>query len=198
MLTVIIQAGGESRRMGQDKALIPFLGKPLISRVIERISTIADEIVVTTNRPEDLSFLGLPTFQDIYPGRGALGGLFTALSAASQPLAAVIACDMPFVDPELIRIEVDLLIEKQVDAVVPHTGDGVEPFHAVYRPITCLPHIQKAIEKEKWRADAWFSEANIYLMRLEEIRRYDPEMMSFSNVNTPEELQAAEKIARKH
>ncbi len=103
---------------------------------------------------------------------------------------------MPFVDPTLIQREMEMLLDKQVDAVVPHTGDGVEPFHAVYHPGVCLPPIRIALENEKWRADAWFSQANIYLMRREEILKHDPMMLSFSNVNTPEELQAAEELAR--
>ncbi len=88
MLTVAIQAGGESRRMGQDKALLPFLGQPLIVRVIERLKLLADEILVTTNHPQAYQFLGLPLYPDQQPGRGALGGLYTALNAASHPLGS--------------------------------------------------------------------------------------------------------------
>lgn len=195
MLAVVIQAGGESRRMGRDKGLAPFLGRPLIARIIERLEPIASEMIVTTNHPEAYQFLGLPLFSDLMPGRGALGGLYTALSAATQPLAAVVACDMPFVRPELLTAQRDLLLEKGVDAVVPHLGGGVEPFHAVYRCASCLPHIKAAIDADKWRADAWFSKANVLLMRKEQIQTFDPELSSFSNVNTPEELHLAEEIA---
>lgn len=195
MLAVVIQAGGESRRMGRDKGLAPFLGRPLITRIIERLEPIASEMIVTTNHPEAYQFLGLPLFSDLIPGRGALGGLYTALSAATQPLAAVVACDMPFVRPELLTAQRDLLLEKRVDAVVPHLGGGVEPFHAVYRCASCLPHIKAALDADKWRADAWFSKANVLLMRKEQIQTFDPELSSFSNVNTPEELHLAEEIA---
>ncbi|MCC6956378.1 MAG: molybdenum cofactor guanylyltransferase [Anaerolineales bacterium] len=195
MLAVVIQAGGESRRMGRDKGLAPFLGRPLITRIIERLEPIASEMIVTTNHPEAYQFLGLPLFSDLIPGRGALGGLYTALSAATQPLAAVVACDMPFVRPELLAVQRDLLLEKRVDAVVPHLGGGVEPFHAVYRCASCLPHIKAALDADKWRADAWFSKANVLLMRKEQIQTFDPELSSFSNVNTPEELHLAEEIA---
>ena len=75
MLTIAVQAGGESRRMGQDKALMPFLGQPLIQRVVKRLSAIADEIIITTNQPDSYRFLGLPLFPDTRPGHGALGGL---------------------------------------------------------------------------------------------------------------------------
>lgn len=181
--------------MGRDKGLAPFLGRPLITRIIERLEPIASEMIVTTNHPEAYQFLGLPLFSDLIPGRGALGGLYTALSAATQPLAAVVACDMPFVRPELLTAQRDLLLEKGVDAVVPHLEGGVEPFHAVYRCASCLPHIKAALDADKWRADAWFSKANVLLMRKEQIQTFDPELSSFSNVNTPEELHLAEEIA---
>ncbi len=89
--------------MGSDKALLPFLGRPLIQRVLERLTPIADEILVTTNRPEDYHFLDLPLFRDLKPDRGALGGLYTALSSATCEAVAVVACDMPFASAALIE-----------------------------------------------------------------------------------------------
>src|SRR6476620_7756212 len=86
MLTVCIQAGGLSSRMGEDKALKTFLGRPLIQRVIDRLSPIADELILTTNQPDPYTFLDIPLFADIKPGRGALGGLYTAFASASQPI----------------------------------------------------------------------------------------------------------------
>jgi molybdopterin-guanine dinucleotide biosynthesis protein A len=197
MLTVAIQAGGESRRMGQDKALLPFLGKPLIQRVIERLSPLADELLLTTNRPEAYRFLDLPLFPDVIPGRGALGGLYTALSAASQPLVAVVACDMPFASPRLLEAERDLLLATGSDAVIPRTEGGTEPFHAVYRRNTCLPAIQAAIAADRWRVDAWYAQAKVRLMPPAEVQPYDPQGIAFSNVNTPEELAQAEALARR-
>src|SRR5688572_32807648 len=103
MLTVCIQAGGQSSRMGEDKALKTFLGRPLIQRVIERLSPIADELIVTTNRPDDYAFLNLRLVPDLKPGRGALGGLYTAIASAAHPIVAVVACYMPFASSSLIR-----------------------------------------------------------------------------------------------
>jgi molybdenum cofactor guanylyltransferase len=197
MLTVVIQAGGESRRMGQDKALLPFLGKPLIQRVIERVASLADEILVTTNRPEAYQFLDLPLFPDVIPGRGALGGLYTALSAARQPLVAVVACDMPFASPRLLQAERDLLLATSSDAVIPQTEGGTEPFHAVYRQEACLPAIQAAIAADRWRVDAWFPQVKLRLMSPDEVQAYDPGKTAFWNVNTPEELAQAEELARR-
>jgi molybdopterin-guanine dinucleotide biosynthesis protein A len=197
MLTIAIQAGGESRRMGQDKALLPFLGKPLIQRVIERLSRLADELFVTTNQPEAYRFLGLPLVPDVIPGRGALGGLFTALSAARQPLVAVVACDMPFASPGLLEAERSLLLATGSDAVIPQTEGGTEPFHAVYRREACLPAIQAAMAADRWRVDAWFSQVRLHLMLPQEVRPYDPGGIAFWNVNTPQELAQAEELAQR-
>ncbi|OGO41998.1 MAG: hypothetical protein A2W36_06995 [Chloroflexi bacterium RBG_16_58_14] len=195
MLSLVIQAGGESRRMGQDKALVPFLGKTLIERVIERLSGMADEILVTTNKPESYASLGLPLVQDVIPGRGALGGLYTALSAASHPLVAVVACDMPFVSPGLLAFQRDLLLRGGYDAVIPRTEGGTEPFHAVYDRDACLAAVQAAIQADKWRVDAWFARANVRLLAPEETHPHDPQGLAFWNVNTPEDLAEAERIA---
>jgi len=191
----VIQAGGESRRMGQDKALLPFLGQPLVQRVLDRIMPLADEILVTTNRPESYRFLGVPLLVDYLPGRGALGGLYTALRAASHPQVAVIACDMPFINPALLRAELDLLDANGSDLVIPQLEGGLEPFHAAYRKESCLPEIEWALAADKWRVDSWFSRVRVYRMPQEEIRNVDPDLRSFWNVNTPEELEQAIRAA---
>jgi molybdopterin-guanine dinucleotide biosynthesis protein A len=196
MLSVVVQAGGESRRMGQDKALLPFLGQPLIQRVIERVTGIADELLVTTNDPARYSFLGVPLYEDILPGRGALGGLYTALSVARSPLVAVVACDMPFVNAGLLVLGGDLLKHDDFDAVIPRMKKGTEPFHAVYRRETCLVAVKKALDEGKWRVDAWFSAVRIRYLYFDEVKAIDPEGLAFLNVNTLDELKSVEQKAR--
>src|SRR5512146_3094694 len=127
MLTVCIQAGGQSSRMGEDKALKPFLGRPLIQRVIERLTPLADELIVTTNHPEDYSFLHLPLFSDLKPGRGALGGLYTAIASATNPIVAVVACDMPFASATFLEAAIRLMVEAEADVVIAKTEEGFEP-----------------------------------------------------------------------
>jgi molybdopterin-guanine dinucleotide biosynthesis protein A len=196
MRSIVVQAGGESRRMGQDKALLPFLGRPLIQRVIEHVAPLADEVLVTTNHPENYGFLNLPLVSDAIPGRGALGGLYTALSAASQPYVAVLACDMPFVNSSLLAAQFDLLISNDVDIVIPRSGEGLEPFHAVYRRETCLQPVKTALEADKWRVDSWFSMVKVRIMDEAEILRHDPRLRSFWNANTPEEFETAARLAQ--
>jgi molybdopterin-guanine dinucleotide biosynthesis protein A len=196
MLTVCIQAGGASSRMGEDKALKTFLGRPLIERVVERLSPIADELTVTTNRPHDYRFLDLRLVSDIKPGRGALGGLYTAIASASHPIVAVVACDMPFASPTLLRAASRLLVEENADVVIPKSSEGYEPLHAIYRRETCLPAIEAAIEADQWKVIAWFPQVKVRLLTPEEMREHDPSGLAFWNVNTPEEFSKAEEIAK--
>jgi len=195
MLSVVIQAGGESKRMGVDKALLPFQDATLIERVIKRVQTISDEILVTTNKPEIYRFLGLPTFSDIILGRGALGGLYTALTVARHPLVCVVACDMAFVNADKLVAERDLLVSTNSDIVIPDTGKGLEPFHAIYRRSTCLPEIEISLQNGLWRVDAWFDRMILLRFTLEQIKLHDPEMLCFFNINTPEDLQVALKLS---
>jgi molybdopterin-guanine dinucleotide biosynthesis protein A len=181
--------------MGQDKALMPFLGRPLIQRVVDRLTPIADEIIVTTNRPDDYRFLGLPLFQDLIPGRGALGGLYTALSSATCETVAVVACDMPFASPALIEAGYRLLVEREAEVAIPDSGDGLEPLHAVYRRETCLLAIRSAIEADQWKLISWFPQVKVRVLQPEEVKMYDPAGLAFWNLNTPAEFAEAEKIA---
>ena len=195
MLTVAIQAGGRSSRMGEDKALRSFLGRPLIERVIERLRPAADEMILTTNRAAEYAFLGLPVFPDVQPGRGALGGLYTALRAASEPLVAVVACDMPFACAPLLEAAARRLLLEEADAGVPETERGLEPLHAVYRRSTCLPAVQAALQANLWKVTAWFPQVKLCTLPAEEIRRYDPSGRAFWNINTPGEFAEAERLA---
>ena len=195
MLSVVIQAGGQSTRMGEDKALKPFLGRPLIQRVVDRLAPIADEILVTTNRPDDYAFLGHRLIADLIAGRGALGGLYTALASAHGDRVAVVACDMPFASPSLIQSAARLLVEEEADVVIAKTDEGYEPFHAVYRRATCVPAIQSAIEADKWKVIAWFPSVKVRELSPKDVKQFDPSGLAFSNVNSPEEFAEAERRA---
>lgn len=198
MLTVSIQAGGKSTRMGQDKALMPFLGRPLIERIIARVAPIADEIIITTNDPQAYRFLGLPLFTDIHPERGALGGLQTALACASHPLVAVLACDMPFASPELIDFQKRTLLNENADVVIPGGPEGLQPLHSLYRRETCLPACENAILADQWKLISWFPQVKVRTLQPDEIRPYDQAGLVFWNLNTLEEFHRAEAIASKH
>jgi molybdopterin-guanine dinucleotide biosynthesis protein A len=182
--------------MGEDKALKPFLGRPLIQRVIDRLSPIANEMIVTTNRPDEYGFLNCALISDLKPGRGSLGGLYTAVASAHSPSVAVVACDMPFASPALIESAQQLMVEEDVDVVIAKTDEGHEPFHAVYRRETCLPAIASAIEADQWKVSSWFSMVKVRELAVEEVKVLDPSGLCFWNLNTPGEFKQAEEIAR--
>ena len=196
MLSIVIQAGGQSTRMGENKALKPFLGRPLVQRVIERLAPIADELLLTTNQPEEFAFLELPLFSDIKPGRGPLGGLYTALVSAKYSSVAVVACDMPFANAPLLLAAAGLLSQDDADVVIAETAEGFEPLHAVYRRETCIPAIESAMEADQWRVISWLPQVKVRKLTPDELGRYDPENLAFWNVNTPDEFSKAEQRAR--
>jgi len=178
--------------MGQDKALLDFGGRPLVQHVLSRVASLADETIITTNHPEGYRFLGLSLVPDLIPDRGALGGLYAALSAATYPLVAVVACDMPFANANLLAHCRDLLLaDAGLDAIIPSTEHGLEPLHAVYRQETCRPAVKAAIETDQWRMIAWHKDVKVRVLPPEESARYDPEGLVFWNLNTPEEFEAA-------
>lgn len=193
MLTLAIQAGGESSRMGQDKALLLVNGQPLIARVLSRLSNLADDVLVTTNHPDDFRFLGVPLYPDKYPGKGALGGLYTALEAAGQPLVAVVACDMPFASADLLAYARDRLLSTGADVAIPRSEEGFEPFHAVYRRETCLPAVKKALDAGERRLISWFPDVTVSSILPEEWLPYDPDLLAFWNLNTPDDFRQAEQ-----
>jgi molybdopterin-guanine dinucleotide biosynthesis protein A len=195
MLSVVIQAGGQSTRMGENKALKRFLGRPLIQRVVERLAPIADELLVTTNEPQAFSFLNLPLFPDLKPGRGALGGLYTALASAKHAHVAVVACDMPFASAPLLVAAAGILEQEGEDVVIAETPEGYEPLHAVYRRQTCLPAIESAIHADQWRVIAWFPQVKVRKLTQAELDQYDPDHLAFWNLNTPDDFSEAERRA---
>lgn len=196
MVSLVVQAGGESRRMGRNKALIPFLGRPLIQRVIERLQPLADEVIITSNQPDGFEQFQFPLVADVMPGMGALGGLYTALWAAQNPLVMVVACDMPFANRQLLQYQADLLVKEDVDVVIPGFAEGWEPFHSVYRRETCLPEIKKALEQGQKRLISWLPGVRVRYLGADEIEKYDSLGIAFQNVNTQEELNQAEALAR--
>lgn len=182
--------------MGRNKAVMPFNGQPLIERILARVGSLANEILIVANQPDDFIHLGLPILPDLLPGKGALGGLYTALSAAHYPFAAVIACDMPFVSPQLVRLELELADREEMDVVLPVSSSGPEPLHAVYRPAACLKPVERALSAGQMRMISWMGEVKVRKINSEELLDWDIDERAFLNVNTPEEIAAAEALER--
>ncbi len=182
--------------MGQNKALMPFLGQPLIARIVERVLPVADTLYVVANEPEIYEFLSVKLVKDVQPGKGKLGGLYTALKLSNDPFVAVVACDMPFVNPALLSFERQVLAQSNLDVAIPRSPEGLEPQHAVYRKKSCLPRVEKALAGDQMRMISWFESVKVRELGESEISRFDPYGAAFINVNTPAEFAMAEALAR--
>lgn len=188
-VSAIIQAGGQSRRMGRDKALIDFQGRPILVHVIETLRQLSDDIIVVSNRSEVYAPLAAPfgarVVADYDPPVGPLGGIAAGLAAMKHDLTIVVACDMPFLKINLFQY----LLERAagVDAVVMQTDDWFEPLHAVYRR-ACLPAIQRRLANGERRVVSFFDDVRTAIIPQAEWRVIDPDGRSMSNLNTPDDL----------
>ncbi len=194
----IILAGGMSRRLGRNKAVEEFNGSPLISHVIDRISLITNETIIVVNNQERASQLPLPDSAkvaiDIYPDKGSLGGIFTGLSASESHWGIVVACDMPFLNTQLL--EHMLSLRNGSYAIVPVLSNRPEPIHAIYSKY-CLSKIQHKIENDDLKISGLFEQIKVKWVSEDTIDAYDPNHISFFNINTQKDLDTAINILPK-
>jgi molybdopterin-guanine dinucleotide biosynthesis protein A len=184
-VSAIVLAGGQSRRMGRDKALIDYQGRPIIAHVVDTLRALSDDIAVVSNQSDLYGSFGARSVPDYEPPCGPLGGIAVGLQAALHPLAVVVACDMPFLNVTLLRWLIDLA--EGYDAVVPQTGDEFEPLHAVYRR-ECYSPIVRRIERSERRVISFFADVRLRPVPEPEWRVLDPAGRSLVNLNTPDDL----------
>ncbi len=196
----VILAGGQSVRMGRDKALLRLhpSGPTIIERVISRLAE-ADvpPTLVVTNRPDIYRFLGLPMCPDDMPDAGPLGGLLTALRHSPHQCTLVVACDLPCLNPQLLRRLLTLASEGGCDAVVPrwvgpHDKPHVEPLHAVYSP-RCIQPLAASVEAGIRKLSEAVQQLNVQYVGEAELCLDDPYLDSFHNINTPHDLAHLQK-----
>lgn len=191
-VTGVIQAGGKSTRMGgHPKALLELGGRRIIERVVDAVAPVVDDVLVVTNTPDLYAFLGLPMVADVYPERGSLGGIFSGLAAAAGEAAFTVACDMPFLHREVVRLVVARAAEG--DVVIPRVGEQLETMHAVYGK-ACLPHIEARLQAGRLKIVGFFEGVRVVEIGETEIARYRAPHVAFMNVNTPEELERARAL----
>ncbi len=197
-ITSIILAGGKNLRLGRSKALEVINGKSLVERVIERLAPLSSRILVVTsgeqfelpgNHPAEI-------FEDVYPERGPIGGLYTGLMASKSQTNIVVACDMPFLNTELLSYMVGL--SSDFDAVVPRVEKGmIEPLHAVYSS-NCLSTIGKQMENNHLSIHAFLDKVHVRYIERTESEKLDPQLLSFFNINYQSDLDRAIDLAEKY
>lgn len=192
-----------SSRMGCDKARMLFCGEPLIERVLGSLAQVAGELVVTTSRPDELAYLEECTFDGLRPRvmmdidgpAGAMRGIASSLTAARLPLVAIVACDMPFVSPELISTLAERVEKGPLDVCVPREERGIEPLCAVWRREACAPVACELLTSDRQRIRCLIDRVNADYLDEPQIIEAAGSLLCFENVNTPEEFAAAELLA---
>ncbi|GFO57686.1 molybdenum cofactor guanylyltransferase [Geomonas silvestris] len=183
-VTGVILAGGASSRMGSNKALLPHKGGRFIESIYRELTEIFPEVILVTNTPEQYDFLPCRKVADIYQGMGALAGIHAGLAQAGNPAVFTVACDMPHLDPWLIRHIANRGMG--CDLVLPKSNYGFEPLHALYRK-GCLPVMEECLENGQRRIVSILPKLRVREIAADEVARFDPAFDSFSNINTPQE-----------
>jgi molybdopterin-guanine dinucleotide biosynthesis protein A len=195
-ITSIVLAGGKGLRLGRDKATETINGQSLIKRVVTSLGFLDGDIIIVSG--SDKASLGLDGYPglrvvtDAYPGKGPLVGIYSGLMASESAYNMVVACDMPFLNRELLAC---LLQERAgYDVVLPRLGNMVEPLHAVYSR-ACLPTIEEMFRRGQYGVHQLFELVKVRYVEADEIDRFDPRHLSFFNVNTEANLAAARELA---
>lgn len=191
--TLAINAGGQSRRMGRDKALVELDGRPMLEHVIERVSGLgqAQTILVSNDHAAHARF-GLPMVRDSLPEGGSLGGIHTALLHSQYGHTLVVACDMPFLSPALLRYMLALREEGDHDVIVPRVDGYPQGLHAVYSQ-ACIAPIRAQIETGRLKVIGFYGQVRVRYLDEDEWRPLDATGQALENINTPEELAAAQE-----
>jgi molybdopterin-guanine dinucleotide biosynthesis protein A len=191
-VTGVIQAGGKSTRMGGGpKALLDLGGRRIIERVLDAVAPAVDDLLLVTNTPELYAFLGVAMVGDVFPDHGSLGGIYSGLKAASGDCAFNVACDMPFLHREVVRLVTGRAAEG--DVVLPRVGAQWETMHAAYAK-TCLPHIEACLAAQRFKIVGFFPHVRVVEIAEAEVARFREPEIAFMNVNTPEELERARAL----
>jgi len=191
-ISCIVLTGGKGLRLGQDKALETIGQKSLLEQVVSRLSLFNGSILIVTaserSYPQLDGYLKLRVVGDIYPSRGPLGGIYTGLKVSDSFYNLVVACDMPFLNQALLSYMTG--VSTDFDLVVPRLGNMIEPLHAVYSK-ACLAPIERLIKQGSLGVRELFTLVRVRYVEAEEIDRFDPEHLSFLNINTNSDLARA-------
>jgi molybdopterin-guanine dinucleotide biosynthesis protein A len=193
-MTGVLVAGGQSRRMGRDKRFLELGGQSLLHRALSVLQGLFPEVLIALAEPlPQLTRQGYRVVLDLIPNCATLGGLYTGLASAGHPRIFAVGCDMPFLNPEVIRRLAGL--GAQVDIAMPRLATGLQPMHAVYSK-ACLPHLERmaGAQELKVQALAEVPGLTVKLAPEKDFLDADPQLLSFFNINTPADLEFARKL----
>ena len=190
-VTGIILSGGENSRMGANKAFLVIDGERLIDRTVRIFKDLFCEVILVTNSPLDYLDLDVTLVTDIYPGKKALGGIYTGLFYAGCRHAFIAACDMPFLNPHFIAHMMERA--PAYDIVVPETPEGLQPLHAIYAT-SCLPNMKRLIGHDKLKVTCFYKGMKCLTLSDTIQKSFDPENRMFINVNTRDDFKTIQSL----
>lgn len=190
-ISSVVLSGGRSSRLKTNKAFLKVKGQPLMERIIDTLRQLSEEIIIVANEVDKYEELEATVVSDAYPGKGSLGGIFTGVKVASNPHALVVACDMPFLNVSLLRHMQS--VAASYDVVMPRIGRLTEALHAIYSK-NCLPLMEQQLQKGDLRIVHFLPHVRVRYVEKEEIEVFDPEHLSFFNINTEADLEKAREI----
>ena len=176
---------------GEPKALMEVGDGRIVDRVVRALREVSDDLLLVTNTPELYASLGLPMVPDVFPDSGSLGGIYSGLAAAPGEAAFTVACDMPFLMPEVARLVTERAGE--ADVIVPRVGEQWETLHACYGK-ACLAPIETRLRAGRLKIVGFYDDVRVLGIPASEVARYRAPEVVFMNVNTPEELEMAREL----
>ena len=190
-ITSLVLAGGKNQRLGRNKAKEVIGGQSLIEGVIEKLKPLSQQILIVTSkeRPDITATGDVQVLTDLYPDKGPLGGIYTGLMSSQHTSNIVVACDMPFLNTELLRYMIER--SNSYDAVVPRLGERkLEPLHAVYSR-NCLDRMKIWLERNQLGVHNFIGTLDVRYIERAECQQLDPQLLSFFNINNQSDLERA-------
>lgn len=196
-ISAVLLAGGKSSRMGMNKLMMPLGGRPVIGHLIQTVSELFAEVIVVTDEPEVYREFPVLAIRDLVrcPQRNSLAGIHAGLVVAQSPYAFVAGGDMPFIRPDLLHHLCSRADGYEV--AIPREGQYVQPLCAVYHK-NCIPAIEKLLLNNAYKIADFFPKVRVRYVEDQELFRYDPELISFFNINTPEDYTRAQELIKKN
>ena len=177
---------------GEPKALLEVGGRRIIERVLAAVAPAVDDMLIVTNTPDLYAFLGLPMVPDAFPDHGSLGGIFSGLAAATGDAVFTVACDMPFLHPDVARLVAGRAGE--ADVVIPRVANTLETLHAAYGR-ACLPAMEARLREGRFKIVGFFPDVRVLEIPEADVALHRAPEILFMNVNTPDELARARALA---
>ena len=193
-ITGVLLAGGKSRRMGKDKRALELNGETLFNRALAVLIELFPEVIVVLGEEDfPVNNDNVRVVNDLIPNRAAAGGLYTGLFYATQQRVFVVACDMPYLNLEVIRYMAS--ISSQFDITLAELAHGLQTMHAIYSK-QCLSHLEQMVKSENLRVQNLLDESSLKIRKVleSEILPYDSHLLSFMNINSPADFELARKI----